>query len=334
MPVRTMLVADASRRTRKHNAYVSGLGPDAAARALRHAARGRAAGRSCAASSRTSSGTGASGTWRAGRRSRWLGAAAAVLSCGALLCVGRPRRGGQARGPATRGRCRSSCSRSWLLELGALPFETWLSRSWERAADRFALELTGDAGTMEQMHRRLALANLADLDPPRPVYLLLFTHPTPPERIAAARMGTMSHSHDHTSARRPLAIALGADPRPDGGRGRLRRSSPARSRCSPTPGHMLTDAAALALALGALSLAGRPARGRWTFGFRRLEILAAHVNGITLLVVGVVIVYTAVRRLVDPPDVRGGRRARRRARRDRRQPRRGRAARTVRAARA
>jgi cobalt-zinc-cadmium efflux system protein len=71
-------------------------------------------------------------------------------------------------------------------------------------------------------------------------------------------------------------------------------------------GHMLTDAAALALALGAAAFAGRPARGRWTFGFRRLEILAAHVNGITLLVVGVVIVYTAVRRLADPPDVRGG----------------------------
>jgi cobalt-zinc-cadmium efflux system protein len=71
-------------------------------------------------------------------------------------------------------------------------------------------------------------------------------------------------------------------------------------------GHMLTDAAALALALGAAAFAARPARGRWTFGFRRLEILAAHVNGITLLVVGVVIVYTALRRLVEPPDVRGG----------------------------
>ena len=34
-------------------------------------------------------------------------------------------------------------------------------------------------------------------------------------------------------------------------------------------GHMLTDAAALALALGAATFAGRPARGRWTFGFRR-----------------------------------------------------------------
>ena len=37
------------------------------------------------------------------------------------------------------------------------------------------------------MMRRLALANLADLDPPRVVYLMRFSHPTPPERIAAAR---------------------------------------------------------------------------------------------------------------------------------------------------
>jgi cobalt-zinc-cadmium efflux system protein len=71
-------------------------------------------------------------------------------------------------------------------------------------------------------------------------------------------------------------------------------------------GHMLTDAAALALAFVAASYAGRPARGRWTFGFRRLEILAAHVNGITLLVVGVVIVYASIRRLISPPEVRGG----------------------------
>jgi cobalt-zinc-cadmium efflux system protein len=71
-------------------------------------------------------------------------------------------------------------------------------------------------------------------------------------------------------------------------------------------GHMLTDAAALGLALGAASYARRPARGSWTFGFRRLEILAAHLNGMTLLVVGVLIVYTGVRRLVDPPEVRGG----------------------------
>src|SRR6266545_5367363 len=71
-------------------------------------------------------------------------------------------------------------------------------------------------------------------------------------------------------------------------------------------GHMLTDAAALALAIVAASMATRPARGRWTFGYKRMEVLAAQVNGLTLLVIGIWIVYGAVRRLIDPPEVRGG----------------------------
>ena len=71
-------------------------------------------------------------------------------------------------------------------------------------------------------------------------------------------------------------------------------------------GHMLTDAAALAVALIALRLAARPPQGPWTFGFRRAEILAAQANGITLLLVATWIAYSAVRRLVDPPDVEGG----------------------------
>lgn len=71
-------------------------------------------------------------------------------------------------------------------------------------------------------------------------------------------------------------------------------------------GHMLTDAAALGFALFAAAVAVRPASGRWTFGYRRVEILAAQVNGITLLLVGAWIVYSAIGRLVDPPQVRGG----------------------------
>jgi cobalt-zinc-cadmium efflux system protein len=71
-------------------------------------------------------------------------------------------------------------------------------------------------------------------------------------------------------------------------------------------GHMLTDAAALGLAIFAASLALRPPRGRWTFGYRRVEVLAAQINGLTLLVIGVWIVYGAIRRLIDPPDVEGG----------------------------
>jgi cobalt-zinc-cadmium efflux system protein len=69
---------------------------------------------------------------------------------------------------------------------------------------------------------------------------------------------------------------------------------------------MLTDAAALGLALVAASMAVRPARGRWTYGYKRVEVLAAQINGLTLLVIGIWIVYGAARRLVDPPDVAGG----------------------------
>jgi len=71
-------------------------------------------------------------------------------------------------------------------------------------------------------------------------------------------------------------------------------------------GHMLTDAGALAFALFAATLATRPAQGRWTFGYKRLEILAAQANGVTLLVVALLILYGSVRRLASPSDVRGG----------------------------
>ena len=71
-------------------------------------------------------------------------------------------------------------------------------------------------------------------------------------------------------------------------------------------GHMLTDAAALGFALIASAMAARPAAGRWTFGYSRLEILAAQANGITLGLLALWIVWSAVHRLVDPRDVHGG----------------------------
>jgi cobalt-zinc-cadmium efflux system protein len=70
--------------------------------------------------------------------------------------------------------------------------------------------------------------------------------------------------------------------------------------------HMLTDAGALALSLVVLRLAARPAGGNRTFGLRRSEILSAQANGAALLVLAGLIVYGAVRRLVSPPDARGG----------------------------
>jgi cobalt-zinc-cadmium efflux system protein len=67
--------------------------------------------------------------------------------------------------------------------------------------------------------------------------------------------------------------------------------------------HMLTDAAALGLALVALRLAARPARGAMTYGFQRVEVLAAQANGITLLVLAGAIVYSAIGRLISPQAV-------------------------------
>ena len=71
-------------------------------------------------------------------------------------------------------------------------------------------------------------------------------------------------------------------------------------------GHMLTDAFALGFALVAASLARRPPGGVWTFGFRRVEVLAALVNGILFGLVAVWILVEAVLRLITPSAVRGG----------------------------
>jgi cobalt-zinc-cadmium efflux system protein len=69
--------------------------------------------------------------------------------------------------------------------------------------------------------------------------------------------------------------------------------------------HMLTDAGALALALVAIRLARRPAAGSLTYGLGRSEIVAAAINGSTLLVLGLLFVYESVRRLIDPHPVEG-----------------------------
>ncbi|MET3806303.1 cobalt-zinc-cadmium efflux system protein [Nakamurella sp. UYEF19] len=70
-------------------------------------------------------------------------------------------------------------------------------------------------------------------------------------------------------------------------------------------GHMLTDAASIALALLAIRLSAKPAQGRWTYGFKRAEILSAQANGLTLLLLAVWFVYEGIHRLIDPPEVEG-----------------------------
>ena len=169
VPVREVLVADASRRTRKVNAYVSGIGRtrrvvvwdtllDAGVPELRLVVAHELAHRRY-------------------RHVAWLtalgmaGAAAFVVVL--WLVLGRIEPQDAA----------AILLISTVLELLASPFNAWISRRWERAADRFSLRLTGDRDAYRAAHVRLALANVSDLEPPRILYLWLFSHPTAPERL-------------------------------------------------------------------------------------------------------------------------------------------------------
>jgi cobalt-zinc-cadmium efflux system protein len=71
-------------------------------------------------------------------------------------------------------------------------------------------------------------------------------------------------------------------------------------------GHMVTDFAALAMAWGGFVIAQRPASGRYTFGFQRVSILVAFVNGLTLFAVAIWIGVEAAHRLFDPSDILAG----------------------------
>jgi cobalt-zinc-cadmium efflux system protein len=125
---------------------------------------------------------------------------------------------------------------------------------------------------------------------------------TPPATIEHV---THTHAHVHGAAdRRRLRLALGlilALMAVEIVAGVLAGSLALLSDAA----HMLTDAGALALALLALRLAERPAGGRFTFGWRRAEILSAQLNGATLVALGALIVYEGIRRLVSPPEVDG-----------------------------
>lgn len=117
-------------------------------------------------------------------------------------------------------------------------------------------------------------------------------------------MGQGHHHHVHTDAARRLTVALVlilGFMAVEVAAGILASSLALLSDAA----HMLTDAGAIGLALFAARLARRPARGGFTFGFRRAEILSAQLNGAALVALAVVIVWEGVRRLVNPPEVEG-----------------------------
>ncbi|HST18325.1 MAG TPA: M48 family metalloprotease [Gaiellaceae bacterium] len=170
-PLAEILVADASRRTRGQNAYVSGLGRtrrlvlwdtllasphdeisvvlahELGHRARRHVAVLTAAGM----------------------------AGAACFVIGLRLALPQPVPDDAA----------AIALAATLLELAALPAISALSRRFERSADRFSLEVTRDPGAFTRLHRRLAVVNLAELEPPAWLYYWVMTHPTPPQRVSS-----------------------------------------------------------------------------------------------------------------------------------------------------
>ena len=71
-------------------------------------------------------------------------------------------------------------------------------------------------------------------------------------------------------------------------------------------GHMLTDAASLALAWAAFRIARRPSDWQRTYGFHRFQVIAAYTNGITLIFIAAAVLWEALRRLHEPVQVLGG----------------------------
>jgi len=186
VPVRDVLVADASRRTTALNAYVSGIGPtrriviydtlltqappaevtSVVAHELGHAKDGDVL-----------SGTviGALGAAATVIVLYLLGGWSWLLSRAGVETITDPRAIGLLLAIAA------------VAGLLATPAQAYLSRRIEARADAHALALTGDPHTFEQMQQRLSLVNLADPDPPTWEHTLTGTHPTTVQRIAAAR---------------------------------------------------------------------------------------------------------------------------------------------------
>ncbi|MFI5916671.1 M48 family metallopeptidase [Dactylosporangium sp. NPDC051541] len=192
VPVRDVLIADASRRTRAVNAYVSGLGPtrrivvydtllekapppeveSVVAHELGHAKAGDVL---------TGTLLGALGAAAAVCALYLLGSWTALLRLARVDSIAEPRALALLLAVAT------------VASLVAGPAQAFISRRVEARADTHALTLTADPTDFEAMQGRLALVNLGDPDP-NPLEQFLFgTHPTAVERMAAAKAWSRAH---------------------------------------------------------------------------------------------------------------------------------------------
>jgi STE24 endopeptidase len=189
VPVDQVYKMDASRRTRKANAYFTGLGrtkrivlydtlltgsgPDEVELVLAHEI----------------------GHWK--HAHIWKGIGLSLLGmgialwCGARVLEWAARRGAaHLTGPADIAGLPLFLLVLFVLNLVSLPIHTGISRRFEREADRASLELTGNAAAFIRAEVQLARSNLADLVPSRAVVCLLYTHPPVMERIHMAETFT------------------------------------------------------------------------------------------------------------------------------------------------
>ncbi|MEU1282724.1 M48 family metalloprotease [Kitasatospora sp. NPDC005856] len=184
--VRDVLVADASRRTTALNAYVSGFG--ATRRIVAYdTLLTTAAPREVELVVAHELGHVKHRDVPVGTALGAVGAAVAVVVLG-LLTAWRPLlEAAGATDAADPGALPLLAALAALLGALSGPPQCAVSRRIESRADRHALELTGDVEQFVAMQRRLAVANVSDVDPPRVLELLFATHPSATRRIAAAR---------------------------------------------------------------------------------------------------------------------------------------------------
>jgi STE24 endopeptidase len=186
VPVRDVLVADASRRTTALNAYVSGLGPtrrivvydtllrDAPAAEV-EAVVAHELGHAKENDVFTATLLGALGVAAAVCAVYLLGSWTGLLQLAGVRSVAEPRAVALLIALAT------------VAAMVATPLQNSVSRLVEARADAHALAVTQDPATVELMERRLAARNLSDVDPPWLEYVMFASHPSIVERVAAAR---------------------------------------------------------------------------------------------------------------------------------------------------
>ncbi|KAB1943068.1 M48 family metalloprotease [Micromonospora sp. ALFpr18c] len=186
VPVRDVLVADASRRTRAVNAYVSGLGPTRRV-VVYDTLLSEATPAEVTAVVAHELGHARDSDVAVGTLTGALGAAAAVVALYLIGSWGLLLRWAGVDSVAHPRAFPLLIALVTVAGLIATPVQALMSRRVEARADAHALTLTGDPVAFESMQRRLGSVNLGDPDPPRWEYLYSASHPSTVERMAAAR---------------------------------------------------------------------------------------------------------------------------------------------------